>query len=133
MPLEKLIFREPHQKSPTYRHVTKLLLESEFQHEDTKEINKRKPQILNKILYFSRQQQIKKIKLFKHYIVKDKKWTELSSLGQEPTFKKGSQLFKFLNLKMVFTEVAILKMALLSLILINCTKRILHIYSARNI
>ena len=39
MTIEKLISRELHQKSPTYGHVAKLFLESEFQ---AKEINKRK-------------------------------------------------------------------------------------------
>ena len=39
---------------PTYEHVAKLFLESEFQ----RKLNKRKMQILSKILRFSRQPQI---------------------------------------------------------------------------
>ena len=45
---------------------------------NTKEINKRKkkkkknPRILSKILLFSRQQQVQKIKLFKYYTDMDK-------------------------------------------------------------
>ena len=36
---------------------------------------------------FSHQEQIQKIKLFRFYTEKEKKiWTELSSLGQTPTF-----------------------------------------------
>ena len=47
-----------------------------------------KPQILSKILRFSWQEQIQKMKLFNYYTEKDKNiWTKLSSLGQEPTFK----------------------------------------------
>ena len=45
-------------------------------------------QILSKILRFSWQEHIQKIKLFNYHIEKDKKniWTKLSSLGREPTF-----------------------------------------------
>ena len=55
--------------SPTYGYVTKLFLESEFQHKgnkQTKKKNKKKPQILSKILRFSWQEQIQKIKIFKY-------------------------------------------------------------------
>ena len=72
--------------SPTYGCVTKLFLESEFQHKRNKQTNK--TQILSKILRFSWQEQIKKIKICKYFTEKDKNsWTKLSSLGQEPTFK----------------------------------------------
>ena len=87
MTREKLIFREWHQMSLTYGHVTKLFIESEFQHKGNEQTLKK--QILSKILQFSLQKQIQKMKLFKSYTEKDKKkpWTKLSSLGQEPTFK----------------------------------------------
>ena len=39
---KKIIFREGNQKSPTYGHVTKLFLESEFQHKRNKQTKKRK-------------------------------------------------------------------------------------------
>ena len=87
---ENLFSRERHQKSPAYGHVTghvtKLFLEMGFQHKGNKQM--KKTQILSKILQFSRQHQIQKIKLFKYYIEKGKNkiWTELSLLGQEPTF-----------------------------------------------
>ena len=73
--------------SPTYGYVTKLFLESEFQHKGNKQT--KKTQIRSNILRFSWQEQIQKIKIFKYYTEKDKKniWTKLSSLGQEPTFK----------------------------------------------
>ena len=73
--------------SPTYGHVTKLFLESEFQHKGNKKNDK--TQISSKILQFSWQLQIQKIKLFKCYTkkYKIKIWTKLSSLGQERTFK----------------------------------------------
>ena len=57
--------------SPTYGYVTKLFLESEFQHKGNKLM--KKPQMLSKILRFSWQEQIQKIKIFKYYTEKDKK------------------------------------------------------------
>ena len=60
MTREKLISRESHQKSPTYRYVAKLFLESEFQHKGHKQTKKKKP-LLSKILRFSRQQHIQKL------------------------------------------------------------------------
>ena len=42
MTREKLICRERHQQSPTYGHVTKLFLDSEFQHKGNKQMKKRK-------------------------------------------------------------------------------------------
>ena len=41
MTTEKIISTEWHQKSPTYGHVTKLFLESEFQHKGNKQTKKR--------------------------------------------------------------------------------------------
>ena len=55
--------------SPTYGHVTKLFLESEFQLKGNKQTKKK--WILSKILQFSWQEQIQKIKLFKYYTEKD--------------------------------------------------------------
>ena len=42
MTREKSISRELHQKSPTYGHVTKLFLESVFQHKENKQTKKKK-------------------------------------------------------------------------------------------
>ena len=61
------LFRERNQKSPTYGHVTKLFLESEFQQKENKQIK------TGEILRFSRQQQILRIKIFKYYTEKDKR------------------------------------------------------------
>ena len=41
MTRENLISRVLHQKSTTYGHVTKLFLESEFQHKENKQMKKR--------------------------------------------------------------------------------------------
>ena len=84
---KKLIFREWHQKTPTYGQVRKLVLESEFQQKGNKQMKKMR--ILSKILRFSWQEQIQIIKLFKDYTEKynNKIWPQLSLLGQEPTFK----------------------------------------------
>ena len=57
--------------SPTYGHVTKLCLESEFQHKGNKQT--KKTQILSKILRFSWQEQIQKMKLFKNNTEKGQK------------------------------------------------------------
>ena len=57
--------------SPTYRHVTKPFLESEFQHKGNKQTKKR--EFFSKILRFSWQEQIQKLKLFKYYTEKDAK------------------------------------------------------------
>ena len=69
--------------SPTDGYVTKVFLDSEFQHKGNKQIKKK--------LEFSAkswQEQIQKIKLLNYYTEKDKKYLDkLSSLRQEPTFK----------------------------------------------
>ena len=72
--------------SPTYGHVSKLVIESEFQHKGNKQT--KKTRILSKILRFSWQKQIQIIKLFKYYTEKDnnKVWPQLPLLGQEPIF-----------------------------------------------
>ena len=56
--------------SPTYCHVTKLFLESEFQHKGNKQM--KKMQILSQILRFSWQEPILKLKSFKYYTEKDR-------------------------------------------------------------
>ena len=56
--------------SPTYGYVTKLLLESEFQHKGNKKTKNANSQ---QNLAFSWQGQIQKIKFFKYYTKKDKK------------------------------------------------------------
>ena len=38
---KKIFFRELHQMAPTYGHVTKLYLESEFQHKGDKQTKKK--------------------------------------------------------------------------------------------
>ena len=69
--------------------MTKLFLELEFQHKGNKQT--KKGLIVSKLLQLSRQEWIQKIKLFKCDTEKDKNknWTDLSLLGQEPTFNKG--------------------------------------------
>ena len=54
-----------------------------------RKLTNEKTRILSKILRFSWQEQIQKIKLFKYYTKRKKNYirTKLSSLGQEPTFK----------------------------------------------
>ena len=42
MTREKIFYREWHYMLPTYGHVTKLFLESEFQHKGNKQTKKRK-------------------------------------------------------------------------------------------
>ena len=60
-----------------------------------RKLTNNKTWIPSKILRFSRQQQIQNITLFKYYTEKDKNkfWTELSSLGQEPTFNLFFRLY----------------------------------------
>ena len=57
--------------SPTYGYVTKLFLESEFQHKGNKQT--KKTCIFSKTLGFSWQEQIQEIKTFKYYTEKDVK------------------------------------------------------------
>ena len=71
MTREKIIFRELHQNSTTYGHVTKLFLELKFQHKGNKQT--KKGQIVSKILRFSRQESIQKLKSFKCYTEKENK------------------------------------------------------------
>ena len=56
--------------SPTYGYITKLFLESEFQHKGNKQTNKR--EFSAKSSGVSWQEQIQKIKSFKNYTEKDK-------------------------------------------------------------
>ena len=53
--------------SPTYWHVAKLFLESEFQNRGNE-----KMQILSQILRYSWQKPILNVKLFKYYTEKDR-------------------------------------------------------------
>ena len=71
---------------PTYGHVTKLFLESEFQHKGNKQTKKRK--FSAKSCSVLGRNRFRKQNYFKYYTEKDKEkiWTTLSSLGQEPTF-----------------------------------------------
>ena len=78
--------------SPAYGHVTKVFFESEFQQKGNKQKKKKKKKkkktrILSKVLRFSWQEQIQKIKLFNYHIEKDIISTKFLLLGQEPTFK----------------------------------------------
>ena len=57
--------------SPTYGYMTRPFLELEFQHKGNKEM--KKTRILSKILRFSWQEQIQKIKIFNYYTELDKK------------------------------------------------------------
>ena len=65
----------------------KLFLELEFQHKGNKQT--KTGLIVSKLLRFSQQEWIQKIKLLKCYTEKgkNKNWTDLWLLGQEPTFK----------------------------------------------
>ena len=56
--------------SPTYGYVTKLFLESEFQHKGNKQT---KNMNSHQNLAVSWQEQIQKIKIFKYYTEMDKK------------------------------------------------------------
>ena len=85
---EKKFFRERHQMSPTYGYMTKLFLESEFQHKENKQTKKKL--IFSKILRFFffffffvcffvcffLLEQIQKIKLFRYYTEKAKKYVD---------------------------------------------------------
>ena len=88
MTREKKIFYVRHQNSPTYEHVTKLFLELEFQHKGNTQT--KTELIVSKLLRVSRQEWIQKIKLFKCYTGngKNKNCTDLSLIGQKPTFKR---------------------------------------------
>ena len=68
--LEKITFIGNEIKSSTHGQVIKLFLELEFQHKGSRQT--KKTRILSKILQFSRQQHIQRIKLSKYFIEKDK-------------------------------------------------------------
>ena len=70
--------------SPTYGYVTKLFLESEFQHKGNK-TNK----FLSKILRFSWQEQIQKMKIFKYYTEKDKKYLDKIVMISTGTYQRA--------------------------------------------
>ena len=86
MTRKRIIFRERHQMSPSYGYVTKLFLESEFQHKGIKQTKKKKTRILSKILRVSWQEQIQKIKIFKYYTEKDKKYLDKNVIIRARTY-----------------------------------------------
>ena len=89
---EKIIFREWHQNSPTYGHVTILFLELEFQSKENKQMNMNSQQNLA-VFSAGIDSENKIIKMLHRKGQKTKYWTDLSLLGQEPTFKYHNQLF----------------------------------------
>ena len=93
---KKYFFRKWHQNSPTYGHVTKLFLELEFQHKGNKQT--KKGLLATNSCSFLGRNGFRKYKLFKCNTEKDKNknWTDLSLLGQEPTFKSDHR-FKFVE------------------------------------
>ena len=86
MTRENLISRELYQKSPTYGHVTKLFLESEFQHKANKQMENVNSKQDIAVFSAATDSEHKIIQIL-HRKYKNKMWTELSSLGQEHTFK----------------------------------------------
>ena len=86
MTREKLIFRERHQKSPTYGHVTKLFLESEFQHKGNKQMKNANSKQNLAVFLVATDSEHKTIQILQRK-GQTKIWTKLSLLGQEPTFK----------------------------------------------
>ena len=82
----KLISSELHQKSPTYGHVAKSFLESEFQSKGNKQTKKRK--FSTKSCGFLGSNRFRN----NNYLnttrkrTNKKNWTKLLSLGHEPTF-----------------------------------------------
>ena len=70
--------------SPSYGYVTKLFLESEFQHKGNKQMKKR--EFSAKSWQFSWQEQIQKIKLFKYYTEKDKSYFDKTVIMRTGTY-----------------------------------------------
>ena len=90
MTREKVIFRECHQNSPTYGHVTKVFLELEFQHKGNKQ--KKKGEFSAKSCIFLGRNRFREQNYLNAKQKRTKKyWTDLSLLGQEPTFKKSKR------------------------------------------
>ena len=83
----------------TNGHVAKLFLELEFQHNGNKQM--KKTRLLSSLAVFSAatdsENIIIQIQHGKGHIKKI--WTELSSLGQEPTFKSKQELCKWRIMK----------------------------------
>ena len=89
MTRENLISTEWHQRSPTYGHVTKLFLESEFQHKGNKQTKKNANSQPNLAFSSAATDSDHRIIQILHKKGQNNIWTELSSLGQEPTFKSN--------------------------------------------
>ena len=95
MTREKSISRELHQKSPTYGHVAKLFLESEFQHKGNKQMKKCK--FSAKSCGFLGSNRFRNNNYLNTTRKRTKKiWKKLLSLGQEPTFKDNFERFSSL-------------------------------------
>ena len=87
MTRENLISTEWHQRSPTNGHVKKLFLESEFQHKGNKQATKNVNSQENIAFSSAATDSDHRIIQIIHKKGQNNIWTELSSLGQEPTFK----------------------------------------------
>ena len=87
MTRENLISTEWHQRSPTNGHVKKLFLESEFQHKGNKQATKNVNSQQNIAFSSAATDSDHRISQILHKKGQNNIWTELSSLGQEPTFK----------------------------------------------
>ena len=86
MTTENLISSEWHLQSPIYGYVAKLFLESEFQHKRNKQTKNANSQ--QNLAVFSAVTDSENIIIqILHVKGQIKIWTEMSSLGQEPTFK----------------------------------------------
>ena len=70
--------------SPTYGHVTKLFVESEFQHKGNKYRKKMNSQ-RNLVVFLAGTDSENKIIIILQRKGQTNIWTKLSSLGQEPT------------------------------------------------
>ena len=101
---KKIFFREWHQMSPTYWHVAKLFLESEFQHRGNKEMKKckfsaRSCGFLGKNRFWKTNYLNTTQKRTEKFF-----WTKLSSLAQEPTFKLRSTTWEWCTTCMFLTS-----------------------------
>ena len=83
MTRKNLVCREWHQKSPTYWHVTKLFLESEFQHKENKQMNSNQ----NLAFFLTATDSAHKISSNTTQKRTKQIWCQFSLLGQKPTFK----------------------------------------------
>ena len=86
MTRENLISRERHQTSPTYSHVAKVFLESEVQRKGNKQPKKCEFSAKSCVFSEATDSEHKTIQILQRK-GQSKISTDLSSLGQEPTFK----------------------------------------------